>query len=74
MNEPIELAAGKINDHELRIELIEPTRGQPAKVTIHWPATPTMTTPASLSATIATATRVLSNAVLELARLRNGNE
>jgi hypothetical protein len=74
MSESIELAAGKINGDDLTIELITLAHGKPAKVTIHWPAHATVCTPASLSAVIALATRVLSNAVLELARLQNGNQ
>ena len=74
MPKPIQLAAGKINDDDLTIELVEPARGQPAKAVIRWPARPTVVNPASLDAVIALAMRVLSNGMIELARLRNGRE
>ena len=70
----IQLASGKINDDDLRIELIEAAHGGSARVTIHWPTHPTVVNSASLDAVIAMATRTLANAVIELARLRNGRE
>jgi hypothetical protein len=74
MPKPIQLASSKINGGELTVELIEASRGEPAKAVIHWPTRATECTPAALTTVVATATRVLSNGVLELARLENGNE
>lgn len=74
MSKPIQLASGKINDDDLTIELIEASHGQPAEAVIRWPHRATVVNPASLDAVIAMAMRVLSNGMLELARLRNGRE
>lgn len=76
MSKQITLASGQITPsprNTITVELVEPTHGKPATVTITWPTRPTVTTPAALAVLVATATRVPSNAVLELARLRNGN-
>ena len=73
MSKNIELASGAITTADtITIELLEPARGKPAVVAIHWPTHPTVCTPALLDAVIAASTRVLTNAVLELARLKKG--
>src|SRR5215217_8581771 len=64
------LSSGTINDHTLSIELVEPGNHVPAAVVIGWPDRPTVIPPAALDATVAAATRVLSNSVIELAALK----
>jgi hypothetical protein len=65
-----DLSAGALNgsDH-LKVELIEPT-GKPAFIAINWPTAATITTPAAFDQVAATAMRLLSAAVIELAALR----
>ncbi len=72
MSKTIQLASGKITpspDNRITIELLEVT-GEPPIVRISWPARPTVTSAASLGAVVAVATRLLSNASLELARIQ----
>jgi hypothetical protein len=65
-----DLSAGKINGSDrLTVELVEPT-GKPPIIAITWPPKPTVCTPAQFDQVVATAMRLLSAAVVELAALR----
>jgi hypothetical protein len=65
-----DLASGSINGSDrLVIELIEPVDSPPF-VAVNWPTAATITTPAGYDQVAATAMRLLSAAVVELAALR----
>jgi hypothetical protein len=65
------LAGGTINGNaQLRVELIEPTRGKPPVIAIDWPPTPTVCEPVQLDAVVAAAMRILANSVVTLASIR----
>jgi hypothetical protein len=72
MSKRTDLSAGALNgsDH-LKVELIEPT-GKPPVIAIHWPPKPTVCTPAQFDQVVASAMRLLSAAVVELAALKAG--
>jgi hypothetical protein len=64
------LAEGQITPSDaIVVVLVEPA-DMPNSVVIHWPAKPTVCTPAQLDAVVAAAMRLLSAAVIELAALR----
>jgi hypothetical protein len=70
MHKRTDLSAGNLNGSDrLSIELIEPTDSPPI-IAINWPPKATMSTPAQLDAVVATAMRLLANAVVELAAIR----
>ena len=64
------LSSGSLNGQSLRIELVEPGNDRPNAVVIHWPAKPTITSPATFDQVVANTMKVLSNAVVELAAIR----
>ena len=64
------LSSGSINGQTLKIELVEPGNDRPNAVVIHWPAKPTITSPATFDQVVADTMKILSNAVVELAALR----
>jgi hypothetical protein len=65
-----DLSTGNLNgSDQLTVELIEPT-GKPPIVAITWPTKPTVSTPAQFDQVVATAMRLLSAAVIELAAIR----
>jgi hypothetical protein len=69
-NHPITpLASAEVNHDQLSVELVEPD-SMPAIVRIVWPPQPTVCPPAQLDAVVATAMRILANAVVELAAIR----
>jgi hypothetical protein len=70
MHETTPLSSGSLNGQTLTIELIEPGKDLPNAVVIHWPAKPTITSPATFDQLVAAAMKVLSNAVVELAAIR----
>jgi hypothetical protein len=64
------LAHGAINNSDhLTIELVEPPQ-LPAVVRLRWPEKPSLCPPAQLDAVVASAMRILANAVVELAALK----
>jgi hypothetical protein len=66
-----DLSSGALNGNaRLRVELIEPNRGQRPVIAIDWPPTPTVCEPAQLDAVVAAAMRVLANSVVTLAGIR----
>jgi hypothetical protein len=65
-----DLSAGNLNGSDrLTVELVEAT-GEPPIIAITWPPKPTVCTPAQFDQVVATAMRLLSAAVIELAALR----
>jgi hypothetical protein len=65
-----DLSAGNLNGSDrLTVELVEPT-GKPPIIAITWPPKPTVCTPAQFDQVVATAMRLLSAAVVELAALK----
>ena len=70
MDKRTDLSAGTLNGSDrLLVELIEPPN-KPPTVAITWPSRPTVTTPAQFDQVVATAMRLLSNAVVELAAIK----
>lgn len=70
MSKPTELASGQINNSDqLVVELVEQP-GLSALIAIKWPSKATVCTPTQLDAVVATAMRILSNSVIELAAIR----
>jgi hypothetical protein len=70
MSKRTDLSAGILNGSDrLTVELIEPT-GKPPIVAITWPTEPTVSTPAQFDQVVASAMRLLSAAVVELAAIR----
>ena len=70
MSKVIELASGQITEAEtITIELIE--ADDTAAVVVKWPDRPTVCTPSGYEQLLATATRLLANAALELAVIRH---
>ena len=64
------LAAGSVTRSDrLVVELVEPP-DTPAAILIKWPPQPTVTDPATLTATVAAIVRVLGTAQIELAARR----
>jgi hypothetical protein len=64
------LAVGSVTQSDrLVVELVQPP-DTPAAILIKWPAQPTVTDPAKLTATIAAIVRVLGAAQIELAARR----
>jgi hypothetical protein len=62
MPKTIQLASGQITrspDNTIRVELLDPV-GESARVSIVWPATPTVCAPAQLDTVIAKATLTLT--------------
>jgi len=64
------LSSGSLNGESLRIELVEPGNDRPNAVVIHWPAKPTITSPATFDQVVTNTMKVLSNAVVELAAIK----
>jgi len=64
------LSSGSLNGQSLRIELVEPGNDRPNAVVIHWPAKPTITSPATFDQLAAAAMRILANASVELAAVK----
>jgi hypothetical protein len=65
-----DLSAGNLNGSDrLTVQLIRPT-DTPPFIAINWPTATTITTPAAFDQVAATAMRLLSAAVIELAALR----
>jgi hypothetical protein len=65
-----DLSAGNLNGSDrLTVELVEPT-GKPPIIAIIWPPKPTVCTPPQFDQVVATAMRLLSAAVIELAAIR----
>jgi hypothetical protein len=70
MHHRTDLSAGNLNGSDrLTVELIQPPDAPPI-VAINWPPKATVCTPAQLDAVVATAMRLLANAVVELAAIR----
>jgi hypothetical protein len=70
MSKRTDLPAGNLNGSDrLTVELIEPT-GKPPIVAITRPTKPTLSTPAQFDQMVASALRLLSAAVVELAAIR----
>lgn len=64
------LAVGAVSQSDqLAVELVQPP-DTPAAILIKWPAKPTVTDPAKLTATVAAIVRVLGTAQIELAARR----
>jgi hypothetical protein len=64
------LAVGAVSQSDqLAVELVQPP-DTPAAILIKWPAKPTVTDPARLTATVAAIVRVLGTAQIELAARR----
>jgi hypothetical protein len=64
------LSGGTLNGQTTTIELIEPGNHQPPVIIVKWPQKPTVCPPATFDQLVASAMRVLSNAVVELAAVR----
>jgi hypothetical protein len=64
------LSSGSLNGQSLWIELVEPGNDRPNAVVIHWPAKPTITSPATFDQVVTNTMKVLSNAVVELAAIK----
>lgn len=70
MSKVTELASGQITEAEtITIELVE--ADDTAAVVVKWPARPTVCTPSGYEQLLASATRLLANAALELAVIRH---
>jgi hypothetical protein len=70
VHKPTRLASASFNEQRLTVET-HPTLPRPRSLDTHPVAPlPTVTTPAQFDATVATAMRVLSSAVVELAAMR----
>jgi hypothetical protein len=70
MSKRTDLSSGNLNGSDrLTVELIEPI-GKPPIIAIIWPPKPTVCTPAQFDQVVATAMRLLSSAVVELAAIR----
>jgi hypothetical protein len=66
-----DLSSGALNGNaHLRVEMIEPDRGQRPVIAILWPTQPTTCEPAQLDAVVASAMRILANSVVTLAGIR----
>lgn len=65
-------SSGTLNGQAITIELVEPGTHQPPVIVVKWPHKPTVCPPASFDQLVASAMRVLSNAVVELAAIRVG--
>jgi hypothetical protein len=70
MSKRTDLSAGNLNASDrLTVELVEAT-GKPPIIAITWPPKPTVCTPAQFDQVVATAMRLLSGAVIELAAIK----
>jgi hypothetical protein len=69
-NQTTHLSGGTLNGQTITIELVEPGNHQPPVIVVKWPQKPTVCPPATFDQVVASAMRVLSNAVLELAAIR----
>jgi len=70
MSQTTPLSSGTLNGQPITIELIDPGNHQPPVIFVKWPQKPTVCPPATFDQLVASAMRVLSNAVLELAAIR----
>jgi hypothetical protein len=64
------LASGQLDGQTLLVQLVEPGKGQPPVIVVKWPEKPSTCPPRQFDQLVASAMRVLSNAVVELAALR----
>jgi hypothetical protein len=64
------LSSGSLNGQTLKIELVEPGKGAPPVIIVKWPEKPSTCPPGSFDQLVASAMKVLSNSVVELAAIR----
>jgi hypothetical protein len=64
------LASGEINGQTLLVQLVDPGNGAPPVIIIKWPEKPSTCPPRSFDQLVASAMKVLSNSVVELAAIR----
>jgi hypothetical protein len=69
-NQITPLASGSLNGQTLTIELVEPGKGAPPVIIVKWPEKPSNCPPRSFDQLVASAMKVLSNSVVELAAIR----
>jgi hypothetical protein len=70
MSQTTPLSSGQLNGQAFTIELVEPGNRLPPVVVVQWPQKPSGCPPASFDQLVASAMRILSNAVVELAAIR----
>ena len=73
MSQTTPLSSGTLNGQPITIELVERGNHQPPVIVVKWQK-PTVCPPATFDQLVASAMRVLSNAVVELAALRVGKK
>ena len=74
MSQTTPLSSGTLNGQPITIELVERGNHQPPVIVVKLPQKPTVCPPATFDQLVASAMRVLSNAVVELAALRVGKK
>ena len=70
MSQTTPLSSGTLNGQTITIDLVEPGNHQPPVIVVKCPQKPSVCPPASFDQLVASAMRVLSNAVVELAALK----
>jgi hypothetical protein len=70
MSQTTPLSSGTLNGQTITINLVEPGNDKPPAIIVKWPEKASVCPPATFDQLVASAMRVLSNAVVELAAIR----
>jgi hypothetical protein len=70
MSQTTPLSSGTLNGQTLSIQLVESGKDVPPVIVVRWPEKPTVCPLSGFDQLVATAMRILSSAVVQLAALR----